>query len=86
MMEELKVQLLALIQDTFKCNRDQAQYFYLSIMDCVRRKDLVSPLSLQKSRALQGSYFSLSDNGFPYGPELLSRRHRHCYFDRFVKG
>ena len=40
-MEELKVQLLALIQETFKCNRDQAQYFYLSIMECVKKKDLV---------------------------------------------
>nr|XP_018667447.1 transient receptor potential cation channel subfamily M member 1-like isoform X2 [Ciona intestinalis] len=42
MIEELRLQLLVLIEDTFKCRRDQAQYIFISIMECIKKKDLIT--------------------------------------------
>ena len=64
MLEELKVQLLALIQDTFKCTRDQAQYFYLSIMECVKKKELVSGLCCCVEITESKLMLFLNSNGF----------------------
>uniref|UniRef100_H2YVV7 TRPM SLOG domain-containing protein n=1 Tax=Ciona savignyi TaxID=51511 RepID=H2YVV7_CIOSA len=42
MIEELRLQLLETIEETFKCRRDQAQYIFISIMECIKKKDLIT--------------------------------------------
>lgn len=42
MIEDLRLQFLQTIQNTFKCAPAQAKYIFLTIMECVRKKDLVN--------------------------------------------
>nr|CAB3267283.1 transient receptor potential cation channel subfamily M member 1-like [Phallusia mammillata] len=42
MIEELREQLLVLVQKTFKCSKEQAQYIFISILECVKKKELIT--------------------------------------------
>ncbi|XP_039270713.2 transient receptor potential cation channel subfamily M member 1-like isoform X2 [Styela clava] len=53
LMEDLRLQLLITIQNTFACGRDQAQFIFLSIMECVRRKDLITVFRLGQGQNKQ---------------------------------
>lgn len=51
MMEELRLQFLITIQNTFACERDQAQFIFLTIMECIRKKDLITIFRLGQGQS-----------------------------------
>jgi len=66
MLEELRVQLLVLVQETFKCSKEQAQYIFISILECVKKKELVSNVIMRSMTYLNYSVGSCQPDENPF--------------------